>query len=117
MLDKNGTKNWAVSWIPSTSKVYPIPKKKGYTILILHGLCKEPTFEDDFPFLYVFSLGGSGTFQMQKLSGAEKKHLEGRTELQIPNIQKHCERTNTPRWIKFGLIFFFEGEGDKILLS
>lgn len=27
----------------------------------------------------------------------------------IPNIQKHCERTNTPRWIKFGLILFFGG--------
>lgn len=59
------------------------------------------------------------TFQMQKLSGAEKKHLEGRTELQIPNIQKQLRKNKYPPLDKIWIDFFFlgGGEGDRILLS
>lgn len=56
---------------------------------------------------------------MQKLSGAEKKHLEGRTELQIPNIQKQLRKNKYPPLDKIWIDFFFlgGGEGDRILLS
>ena len=51
---------------------------------------------------------------MQKLSGAEKKHLEGRTELQIPNIQKQLRKNKYPPLDKIWIDFFFWGGGGGI---